>query len=183
MSRRVAISFILIGLVAFLLMGCAKKAIIEGGEEGEQAEMMAPEGETGIDEDQIEASLQTKTYPGIEGEVLESSMLRDINFGFDRYDLTPTAREILTKNAEFIIKFPEAKIQIEGHCDERGTAEYNLALGERRSMSAKRYLISLGVPAHRLSSISYGEEMPLDPRSNEGAWAKNRRAHFVILSR
>jgi len=80
-------------------------------------------------------------------------------------------------------KNPNLKIQIEGHCDERGTAEYNLALGQRRANSAMKYLISLGIPAGRLSTISYGEEKPLDPAHNDEAWAKNRRGHFVILSK
>lgn len=187
---RVAVSFVLIGLAALLFTGCRKGLIIEeGATEAKQPgvtieEGQAPaEGEAALEKEQIEASLQTKRYPGIEGEVFESSMLQDIRFAFDRYDLTPGTREILARNAEFILKFPEAKIQIEGHCDERGTNEYNLALGERRSMSAEKYLLSLGVPAHRLATISYGEELPIDPRHNEGAWAKNRRAHFVILSR
>ncbi|NIS71529.1 MAG: OmpA family protein, partial [Proteobacteria bacterium] len=73
--------------------------------------------------------------------------------------------------------------QIEGHCDERGTNEYNLALGERRAMSARNYLMSLGIPRNRLSTISYGEEMPVDSQHNEDAWAKNRRGHFVVLSK
>jgi peptidoglycan-associated lipoprotein len=190
MSKRVAVSFVLIGLVAFLFMGCQRKTIIEGGaEEAKQTEVMAGEGEISdqeqpaLDREQIEASLETKEYPGIEGEVFESSMLQDIHFGFDRYDLTARSREILARNAEFILQFPEAKIQVEGHCDERGTSEYNLALGERRGLSTKRYLLSLGVPTHRLSTISYGEELPIDPRHNEEAWGKNRRAHFVILSK
>jgi peptidoglycan-associated lipoprotein len=188
MFRRVAVSIVMIGVVAFLFMGCQKKVIIDEGAEAEQqTEMMTGEGQPAeegrLDQEQIEASLQTKKYAGIEGEVFESSMLQDIHFAFDRYELSANSREILTRNAEFILQFSEAKIQIEGHCDERGTSEYNLALGERRAMSAKRYLISLGVPAHRLSTISYGEELPVDPGHSEGAWAKNRRGHFVILSR
>jgi len=190
MPKRIAVSLVLIGLTAFLFTGCRKGAIIEPGPEGagqgeEVVKEEKPPGETEAarEQEQIEASLETKTYPGIEGDVLESSMLHDIHFAFDRYDLSPEARGILAKNAEFILKFPRAKIQIEGHCDERGTNEYNLALGERRALSAKKYLVSLGVPAHRLATISYGEELPIDPRHNEEAWAKNRRAHFVILSR
>lgn len=186
--RRMAVFIILIGAVAFVFAGCHKKTIIEGGAAGEeQAGVTTGEGQVpgeGVTEkEQIESTLQTKKYPGIEGEVFESSLLQDIHFAFDRYDLSAKAREILAKNAEFILRFPEAKIQIEGHCDERGTNEYNLALGERRAMSAKRYLISLGVPADQLTTISYGEELPLDPRHTEEAWAKNRRAHFVILSK
>jgi len=190
MFKRVAVAVALIGFVAFLFTGCQREVIIEGGaEETKQPEVIEgesqvpEEAEAAKEKEQIEASLQTKRYPGIEGEVFESSMLVDIHFAFDRYDLSPVARENLAENAEFIIKFPEAKIQIEGHCDERGTNEYNLALGERRAMAARNYLISLGVPTNRLSTISYGEELPIDTGHNEEAWAKNRRGHFVILSR
>ncbi|UCF55852.1 MAG: peptidoglycan-associated lipoprotein Pal, partial [Deltaproteobacteria bacterium] len=102
---------------------------------------------------------------------------------FDRYDLTPRAREILSQNAELLLKHSQVDIQIEGHCDERGTIEYNLALGDRRSNNAKQYLLSLGVSPNRISTISYGEEMPADPGHNEEAWAQNRRAHFIVLSR
>jgi peptidoglycan-associated lipoprotein len=81
------------------------------------------------------------------------------------------------------MNYPRVKIQVEGHCDERGTNEYNLALGERRANAAKKYLVSLGVSTDRISSISYGEEKPLDAGHNEEAWSKNRRGHFVILSK
>jgi len=190
MSMRVAVCLVLIGFVVFLFTGCQRRVLVEGGaEEAKQPEVIEGESqvpgeaEAAKEKEQIEASLQTKRYPGIEGEVLESSMLVDIHFAFDRYDLSPVARVKLAENAEFILKFPEAKIQIEGHCDERGNNEYNLALGERRAISARTYLISLGVPTNRLSTISYGEELPADPEHNEEAWAKNRRSHFVILSR
>lgn len=184
MCRRVLVSFVVIGLVAFLFTGCRKGVIIEeGAGEAKPPEVAMEEGEAAMDKEQIEASLQTKRYPGIEGEVLESSMLQDIHFAFDRYDLSAESREILARNAEFMIRFLEAKIQVEGHCDERGTNEYNLALGERRALSTRKYLVSLGVPPHRLATISYGEELPTDPGHTEAAWGKNRRAHFVILSR
>lgn len=130
----------------------------------------------------FEESLTAKKYAGIEGTVLESAMLKDVHFDFDRYDLTAEARAILAENAKLMVAHPSLRIQIEGHCDERGSNEYNLALGEKRAMSVKLYLVKLGVRADNLSTISYGEEMPLDPRHNEEAWAKNRRAHLVILS-
>jgi len=186
MSMRVSFIFVLIGVVALLFLGCQRGVIIEGpaDETGKPEEVeTSAEAQAAREREQIEASLKTKTYAGIEGEVLESSMLEDVHFAFDRYDLSARAREILARNAEFMLNFPEAMIQVEGHCDERGTAEYNLALGERRAMSTRKYLVSLGVPPNRLSTISYGEELPADPRHNEQAWAKNRRAHFVILSR
>lgn len=133
----------------------------------------------------IEQSLVAKKEPGIEGEVKETPLLRDIHFDFDKYNIRPADGEILRENAAVLKTIfqrdPNAKVQIEGHCDERGTAEYNLALGERRAQSAKQFLISLGIPADRITTISYGEDKPLDPRHNEEAWAKNRRAHFIIL--
>jgi peptidoglycan-associated lipoprotein len=132
---------------------------------------------------ELEKSLVSKKTPGIEGEIFESSLLKDIHFDFDRYDIRPEDTKILKESAALLMKYPTVKIQIEGHCDERGTNEYNLALGERRCNSAKKYLTSLGVPESRLSTISYGEERPLDPGHNEEAWARNRRAHFVILSK
>jgi peptidoglycan-associated lipoprotein len=132
---------------------------------------------------EFEKSLVAKQTPGIEGTVFVSALLKDVYFEFDRYDIRPQDAQILKENASQIMKEPTAKIQIEGHCDERGTVEYNLALGERRANSVKNYLVSLGVPPGRLSTISYGKEMPLDPGHNEEAWAKNRRAHFVVLSK
>jgi peptidoglycan-associated lipoprotein len=134
-------------------------------------------------EKEFEKSLVAKKTPGIEGEVLESEMLKDIHFDFDKYDIRPGDAEILKENAALLMKYPNVKIQIEGHCDERGTVEYNLALGERRANSTKNYLFSLGISGDRISAISYGEERPLDPGHNEEAWAKNRRAHTIILSK
>jgi peptidoglycan-associated lipoprotein len=134
-------------------------------------------------EKEFEKSLVAKKQPGIEGEVLESKLLKDVSFDLDKYDIRPQDVEILKEDAALLMKYPNVKVQIEGHCDERGTSEYNLALGERRANSVKKYLVSLGVPANRLSTISYGKEMPADPGHHEEAWAKNRRAHFVILSK
>jgi peptidoglycan-associated lipoprotein len=134
-------------------------------------------------EKEFEKGLVAKKEPGIEGEVLESSMLKDIHFDFDKYNIRPEDAEILNDNSALLMKYPSVKIQIEGHCDERGTVEYNLALGERRANSTKNYLVSLGISPDRIATISYGEERPLDPGHNEEAWAKNRRAHTIILSK
>jgi peptidoglycan-associated lipoprotein len=109
--------------------------------------------------------------------------LQDINFEFDKSSLTGQAQEILRENAQWLADNPTVNVEIEGHCDERGTIEYNLALGDRRAKSARDFLINLGVSASRLSTISYGEEMPLDAGHNESAWAKNRRAHFTIIAK
>ena len=132
---------------------------------------------------ELEKSLVAKRYPGIEGEVFESSLLKDIYFEFDRYDIRPEAAPFLKENAALLMKYPKMKIQIEGHCDERGTSEYNLSLGERRANSAMNQLISLGISRDRISTISFGEERPFDSTHTEEAWSKNRRAHIVIVSR
>jgi len=134
-------------------------------------------------EKEFEKSLVAKKESGIEGEILESRMLKDIYFDFDEYDVRPEDAEILKDTSALLMKYPSIKIQIEGHCDERGTVEYNLALGERRANSTKKYLVSLGISSDRIATISYGEERPLDPGHNEEAWAKNRRAHTIILSK
>ena len=97
-----------------------------------------------------------------------------------QYDLRTDARTILDRKASFLNQNSSVRVQIEGHTDERGTEEYNLALGERRANAAKQYLTTAGISAGRLSTISYGKERPLDPGHNEAAWAKNRRDHFVI---
>ena len=105
---------------------------------------------------------------------------QNIQFDFDSSELTPMARAILKEKAQWLGENSGMRITIEGHCDERGTLEYNLALGERRAAAAQKYMIDLGVSQSRMSTISYGEERPLDPAHNSTAWAKNRRAQFVI---
>jgi len=108
------------------------------------------------------------------------SPFRDIHFDFDKSFIRPDAKPVLEEIAAWMKKNPGARLLIEGHCDERGTAEYNMALGERRAESARAYLVSLGVSREVLSTVSFGKEKPLDPGHNEEAWAKNRRAHFVV---
>jgi len=106
--------------------------------------------------------------------------LKTINFDFDSYVLSQQARDILYTNADYLLKKFKGKVRLEGHCDERGSDEYNLALGENRAKAAQNYLLTLGVPAEQLSVISYGKERPLDKGNNEDAWAKNRRVEFAI---
>jgi peptidoglycan-associated lipoprotein len=188
---------ILILCVGLIMTGCPKKTVMKEEASSMKSEELARETEqkemegvktkevepSKVQEKEFEKSLVAKAEPGIEGEVLESKLLEDIHFDFDKYDIRPGDAEILKENAALLVKFSNTKIQIEGHCDERGTIEYNLALGERRANHAKKYLVSLGIPENRLSTISYGKERPLDPGHNEEAWAKNRRAHFIILSK
>ncbi len=104
--------------------------------------------------------------------------LRPIHFDFDKSAIRKDAGPVLDSNAALMKKYPELKIVIEGHCDERGTIEYNLALGDRRAMAAQRELASRGIAASRISTISYGEERPVDPGHSESAWSRNRRAEF-----
>lgn len=115
----------------------------------------------------------TQTY-------LEQSIGDRVFFGYDSYSLTNEARQTLLAQAKWLQRFPRLQVTIEGHCDERGTREYNLALGERRANAAKNYLVALGIDASRINVISYGKERPAMPGSNEAAWAKNRRSVTII---
>lgn len=107
--------------------------------------------------------------------------LKDIFYDFDKYNIRPGDAEILKKNLDWFKANAGKKVRVEGHCDERGTVEYNLVLGQKRADAAKNYLINLGVDAKRLETVSYGKERPFDPGHNEDAWAKNRRAHFLQI--
>jgi peptidoglycan-associated lipoprotein len=111
------------------------------------------------------------------------SPLQPIFFALDSSDVNDASRTTLQANAAILKKYATWVITIEGHCDERGTAEYNLALGERRAVAARTYLISLGLDASRLRTVSYGSEFPFDPAHHENAWSRNRRAHFVITAK
>lgn len=115
--------------------------------------------------------------------IKEQGLLGDVYFEFDKFDLRSDARERLQKNAEFMKEFSTLEFGLEGHCDERGTNEYNLALGERRAHAAKDYLVSLGVSSNRVRTISYGEEKPFCMGHSESCWQENRRGHFVLTGR
>jgi peptidoglycan-associated lipoprotein len=112
----------------------------------------------------------------------EEGPLKDIHFAFDSYELDAPSRTVLRDNENWLKDHSQAKVEIEGHCDERGTVEYNLALGAKRARAAKEYLVALGVSADRLTTISYGEELPLCHEHDEECWQKNRRVHFVVAS-
>jgi peptidoglycan-associated lipoprotein len=111
------------------------------------------------------------------------SPLKPLYFGLDSAEVSSDGQQVLQANAAVIKQYPAWQVTIEGHCDERGTAEYNLALGERRALAAKTYLVSLGIPADKLRTVSYGKEFPFDPGHDDSAWSKNRRAHFVITAK
>jgi peptidoglycan-associated lipoprotein len=111
------------------------------------------------------------------------SPLKPLFFELDSADVSSAGQQVLQANAAVLKKYPTWQITIEGHCDERGTAEYNLALGERRALAAKNYLVSLGIPADKVKTVSYGKEFPFDAGHDDSAWSKNRRAHFVITAK
>ena len=149
-----------------------------------------PETEDVIEQEISEPVTETLSTEDVDSELPEDLVvlnqrgyLEDVFFDTDRYDLTPEARGALAKNSSWLVKYPSVQILVEGHCDERNTREYNLALGERRASAVKNYLASLGVPSNRIRTISYGEERPFALGRSEEAWRLNRRAHFVITAR
>ncbi len=186
MMRWRTVSFTGMVLLFVWLMGlgaCSKKAVpVEPGAGP------AGEGTAGISGESIPADEAKWRELGLYSEperiefqekaqVFEN---QDIYFGFDAYVLTEDAKAVLASKAEFLKRYPKVRIHIEGHCDDRGTSEYNLALGEKRAHSAYQYLNNLGIEAQRMTTISYGEERPIAMGQTEEAWARNRRDHFVI---
>lgn len=139
---------------------------------------MEPAEEVGGEE--AEPAERDETVRYVDPNVQYASVFRPIHFEFNKYRILPEAKIILEDIAELLQDNPKWRILVEGHCDERGTNEYNLTLGEQRAQAARRYLASLGVADSRFQTISYGEERPVDPRHNEEAWAKNRRAEFRV---
>lgn len=182
--------------LALGVSGCAKRAITTQGagqvapppavEQAPAAPSEAtPQSQPKVRERNLEEQSREQVSKEIAGggpeaqptQAAAAGLVR-IHFGFDKYVLTPEAQGILKKNADWLRNNPNVKVLIDGNTDERGTEEYNLALGEKRAHAAKQYLEELGIPADRLSTISYGENRPLDPAHNEEAWAKNRRDGF-----
>lgn len=159
-----------IGAAMIILAGCSSKSAVStsGDSSGTESGAGADGATSGI------------TVESLSGDGAVAGMvIGDIFFDFDSSALSDEAQEQLKKNAAWMEKNPLVNVTIQGHCDERGTDEYNLALGERRATAAKEYLITAGVNAGRLTAVSFGEEMPFDPGHNEEAWAKNRRDHFM----
>jgi len=183
--------FLVLSCVMFMAGGCAKNEMVKK-DEGIAPAASAPANAPLTTED-------VKEKPVIQAQVAESTVgevqknagqiedfkaaLAKIYFDFDSYKLSESSRSELVKNAGRIKKDSVEKVRIEGNCDERGSDEYNLALGEKRAKAAMQYLVTLGIPTDRLSVISYGKEKPADPGHDEAAWAKNRRDEFVVLSK
>ena len=128
-------------------------------------------------------SIKASDLPDDLDSLNRSGVLKPVFFDLDSSEVNAASQQVLQENAEVLRRNGRWQITIEGHCDERGTAEYNLALGERRALSARTYLLSLGIPAERVRTVSYGKEFPFDQGHDESAWSKNRRAHFVITAK
>ena len=185
----VLISILSLGLLA----GCGKKPVRGGEGEalpteqiGESAvgpgEGMPGIAEVGMGEMEIPGeAMGTAGFGETISEGRTSAPMHPIYFDFDRFNIRDDMKPVMEENALFLLDHPEVMIEIQGNCDDRGTTEYNLALGERRAKSAQAYLVNLGVNPDRIETVSFGEERPLDPGQNEEAWAKNRRDDFVVI--
>jgi peptidoglycan-associated lipoprotein len=184
MGKKIVVKVMVLLFVSAMMLtvSCAKKTvetdpsagIQNGSQDGLSAEEIARQ--KALEEERLREEALRKAI-GAEKEKFE---MEDIYFAFDSAELVPDARMILKEKADFLTRNSGLTVTIEGHCDERGTTEYNLALGEKRAMSAKKYLQDLGIAEFRLNTISYGEERPAVQGNDESAWSKNRRAHFVI---
>ena len=178
-----------LGVILFLVLpgllftvSCAKQQV-QQDTTGTQQAQEEPKKAKVQDERQRDMEAQQIAEEAAQREAMAARMLFEnehIYFEFDSSALTADAQEVLKRKAEFLREYSDVRFTIEGHTDERGTYEYNLALGDRRANSAKAFLVDLGIGPYRITTISYGEHRPLDPRSNEEAWAKNRRDQFVI---
>jgi len=171
MTLRITVLLTVLALAAGTV-GCAKKAV--------EAPPAPPPAPPQQETTPPPAPPQETTPPA--PAPLQQGDMQPVFFDLDSDNLTSSARATLDANAKLLRDHPDAQITIEGHCDERGTVEYNLALGERRAQAARDYLVNAGINAARIQMISYGKERPFDPGHTEAAWAKNRRAHFVLRS-
>lgn len=175
---------VVLALVLLVGAGCAKKSTtstpaeetVEVKDDTQWTPPAPQPEEPEVDEAQLAAEAEARA----KSEAVEELTSVTIHFAFDSYELNPEARAILAAKANIMRRYDSLRVVIEGHCDERGTEEYNLALGERRARAAYEHLVILGVSPERMSIVSFGEERPVDPAHNETAWAKNRRAEFVV---
>lgn len=176
---------VVLSLVALMAAGCSKEEVVKKDEPVVQ-EQTVKQQEPAKPAEPVKqaepAKVEAKQEDASAAKASEAVALETVYFDFDKSDLRQDARDTLSKNAEALLKkVADAKIKIEGHCDERGSDEYNLALGDRRAKSVAKYLTTLGVKADRISTVSYGKEKPAVQGHDEAAWSKNRRAEFVIV--
>jgi peptidoglycan-associated lipoprotein len=181
MRRGMLVLLVTLGLAAFMVGGCANKEVVKS----EEPVVQSPEAGKATEQARVEPAASSSSKQAGEQNVnvsVAESAFDAVYFDFDKSDLSKDARNILTKNAEIMLKQkPNMKVKIEGNCDERGSAEYNIALGERRAKSAMQYLVTLGVPVDRLSILSYGKEKATSNATDESAWAKDRRDDFTVV--
>lgn len=177
---------VLTAIIGLAALGCAERKAVAPPPQSQEMQPQQPQAEAEetkkgpekITEQQM-AKIESKDLPSKMEEI--SGMFKDILFEYDRYDVGDEGKQTLKAVADYLRKNISHKVLIEGHCDERGTSEYNLGLGDKRANSAKDYLVSLGVPSSRIDIISYGKEKPVCAEHAEDCWAKNRRDHFVVL--
>lgn len=198
MRKKLWISLALVLIIPGLLFtaSCAKKTVksdITADQKAqEEAEIRARMEAEKVQQAEMDAQMEKTRLKALEEQRMKEEAMKremmaartrflneDIYFEFDSSALLSMAQDVLKRKAQWLRDNPDVSVVVEGHCDERGTNEYNLALGDRRSNSAKSFLVDLGISVSRLKTISYGEERPGDTGHNEEAWAKNRRAHFV----
>ena len=182
LSNSRSILFALITMAVFLVAGCSTAKSLSEFQAQKNPPQQKPEASTKrlAKAPVSQSSSLEQRRQGKPVGTGPSSPLKDVYFDFDRYDLRADARDTLKANAAWLKQNPSSSVEIEGHCDERGTSEYNLALGAKRAQTAKDYLVNLGVPQQRLSTISFGEELPVCSEPNEECWQKNRHDRFVI---
>ncbi len=180
-SKMFLLSYIIL-LALFLMCGCLPKKAVKKtpADTGTKPPVVASEDKETDEEPMDEGAIPPEgSSRGINFSEVINVTLDDVYFGYDQYTLSQTALNILAKNVETLKSNPQVVVQIEGHADERGTVEYNLALGQKRASVVRNYLIAAGINSSRIFTISYGKERPVDPGHNEEAWAKNRRAHLI----
>lgn len=196
LKNAVRIGFVIMAIMGMLVMfqGCAKEQVVKEDVARPQATKAPVDQSSAADTGELARLGKTVPEEGTSAKGAKSERLGyfvvstpkgdyvfyDVHFDFDKYTLRAEDREALNRHAKWFLENQKYSALIEGHCDEKGTEEYNLALGERRADAVKKYLSDMGVSAARIKTVSYGEEYPLDTAQTEEAFAKNRRAHFVV---
>jgi len=183
--KRLALALILLSLV---VAGCAQKAATRTDDQTQKlsdADMAKKDAADKVTDRQVTSKIESVDSKDVSSQNVEEKegIFKDVLFDFDKYDVKETYQPALKSIASWMTKNAGARLSVEGHCDERGTNEYNLALGDRRAKAVRDALVALGVPSSKIDVISYGEEKPVCKEQTEECWAKNRRAHFVVLAK